>query len=277
MVKPISPLIDLCVLALLPVDVAMRQHSQIFTVAGLISWVACCLFFGDPAAALAAESLSGGDAPHLPVGGFDRAALQKELSQPLEALEKEPMEVVRAHVQRLGDLHFALELAVDISPEERRALSEQILTRVSQVGRLIRQRMAEPRTSANSRALPAPAPGLPPRGDLAGVLMGNSGLLLRLLAGLLIAFALGFLAGERRAARARGAVVRSDGSEESPLPVSVPSETPSEGRPMRLEGIRKSVGSGVRGPALDAIRGHVQSPPPLPDCGARDAGNPAHD
>jgi hypothetical protein len=222
----------------------MRRHAESFVIAALIGWVGWCLLSGLAPAAAATEAPSGAGASGLPLGEFDRATLQKELSIPLESLERQPTEALRAHVQRLGDLHFGLELAVDVSPAERRALSEQILTRVGQVGLLIRQRMAEPHAPAKSRALPAPAPGPPPRSDPAGVLLDNSGLLLRLLGGLLIAFALGYLVRERRAVRVTGSLVRSDREKESSAPVPVPSETPSEGRSMTLEEIRKALGSG---------------------------------
>lgn len=212
----------------------MRRHAESFVIAALIGWVGWCTLSGLAPAATAAEPPSGAGASGLVLGEFDRAALQKELSVPLESLERQPTEALRAHVQRLGDLHFALELAVDVSPEERRTLSEQILTRVGQVALLIRQRMAEPHPPAKSRALPAT--------DLAGVLVENSGLLLRLLGGLLIAFALGYLVRERRAIRVTASLVRSDREKESPVPV--PSETPSEGRPMTLEEIRKALGAG---------------------------------
>jgi hypothetical protein len=237
-VNPVSPLIQVCIFAPYPATVAMRRHSQIFLAAGLIGWMGCCLFFGHSAAAIAAESLPGA------VGRFDRAALQKELSQPLKALEKEPTEELRAHVQRLGDLHFSLQLAVDVSPEERRALSEQILTRVGQVGLVIRQRMLEPRVSTKSKSLPAAGPGRPPRSDLVGLILDNSGLLLRLLGGLFIAFALGYLARELSAGGATQAVVRSERRAKAPTPVLIPSETPSDGRAMTLEEIRKAVDSG---------------------------------
>jgi hypothetical protein len=151
---------------------------------------------------------------------------------------------LRDHVQRLGDLHFALELAVEVPPEERRALSEQILTRVGRLGLLIRQRTVEPHAPANGRDLSAPVPGSPPRGDLAGVLLDNSGLLLRLLGGLLVAFALGYLARERRAVMAMGPIVRSQPRKASPAPMPVPSGMPSEGQPMTLEEIRKALVSG---------------------------------
>jgi hypothetical protein len=219
-------------------NVAMRRRPRIFIAVGLIGWVGCSFLSGNSAVASAAESLSG------EVRGLDRAALQKELSLPLEALEKEPTEALRAYVQRLGDLQFALELAVEVSPEERRALSDQILTRVGQVGLLVRQRMTEPRASPKSRSLPASTPGPPPRGDLTGVLLDNSGLLLRLLGGLLIAFALGYLVRGRRAGVPVRSAARRDRRVDPLAPVPVPSEMPGESGSMTLEEIRKAVESG---------------------------------
>ena len=204
---------------------------------GLIGWVGCSFLSGDSAVASAAESLSG------EVRGLDRAALQKELSLPLEALEKEPTEALRAHVQRLGDLQFALELAVDVSPEERRALSDQILTRVGQVGLLMRQRMmAEPRTSPKGRSLPTPGPL--PRGDLTGVLLDNSGLLPGLLGGLLIAFALGYVVRGRGAGGRVRSAARRERRVEPLAPVPIPSGIAGESGSMTPQEIRKAVESG---------------------------------
>lgn len=222
----------------------MRRHPQILVTAALIGWMGCCLLSGLAPANAATGLPSGAAALGSPVGGFDRAALEKELSQPLEKLAGQSSEALRAYVQRLGDLHFVLELAVDVSPAERRALSEQILTRVGQVGLLIRQRATEPHAPGKSRGFPATAPGPPPKTDLAGVLLDNSGLLVRLLGGLLIAFALGYLARERRTARPAGAVARRDRRKESLAPVPVPSGTPAEGRPMTLAEIREALSAG---------------------------------
>jgi len=208
---------------------------------GLIGWMGCSFLFGNSAVASAAESLSG------EVRGLDRTALQRELSLPLDALEKEPTEALRAYVQRLGDLQFALDLAVEVSPEERRALSDQILTRVGQVGLLMRQRITEPRASLKSGSLVASAPGPPPRGDLTGVLLDNSGLLLRLLGGLLIAFALGYLVRGRRVGGPGGPVrsaARRDRRVDPLAPVPVPSQMPGESGSITLEEIRKAVESG---------------------------------
>ncbi len=43
-----------------PANVVMRRHTRIFIAAALIGWVGCSLFFGNSAAAVAGESLSGG-------------------------------------------------------------------------------------------------------------------------------------------------------------------------------------------------------------------------
>jgi hypothetical protein len=210
----------------------MRRDIQTFVTAALIGWVGC-LFLSCPPAAAAAP----------PVGAFDRAALQKELSTPLESLEDQPTEALRAYVQRLGDLHFALELAIDVSPAERRALSEQILDRVGRVGLLIRRRTTEPLASGNGRGFPA-GQGAPPATGLTGVLLDNAGLLVRILGGLLIAFCLGYLLRDRRAIRVAGSLIWSDRVKESEIPVPVPSGMPSDGRAMTLEEIRRAVGAG---------------------------------
>lgn len=168
----------------------------------LIGWVGWCLSQAPVAASPATEPLNGTEAPGRPAGGFDRAALQAELSRPMAVLQAQPMEVLRDHAQRLGDLQFAMELAVDVSPDERRVLNDRILARAAQVGLLLRQRTADGHKPGKGQGLPeAVAPWLSPAGDLPGVLAENSGLLVRLLGGLLIAFALGNLAASRRAAR----------------------------------------------------------------------------
>ncbi len=150
-------------------------------------------------------------------------------------------DALREHAQRLADLHFALELAVDVSPAEQRALSERILTRVGQIGFLIRQR-SEPHPAGKPRDIRGPAPE-PPAGDLAGTLLDNAGLLLRLLGGLLIAFALGYLARHRRAGRPAAAGAPGEGRRES-LPMPLPAGGAAEGQPMTLTEIRQALRSG---------------------------------
>ncbi len=168
----------------------------------LIAGAGSCLSHAPVAAAAATTPVTGAEPSGRPAGGFDPAVLQAELSHPVAALQAQPTEALRAHVQRLGDLQFAMELAADVPPEERRLLNDRILARVAQVGRLLRQRTAEGRDPGKGRGI-AEAVGawFPAAGDLPGILMENSGLLVRLFGGLLIAYALGSLAASRRAAR----------------------------------------------------------------------------
>ncbi|HWU40451.1 MAG TPA: hypothetical protein VN203_22615, partial [Candidatus Acidoferrum sp.] len=218
----------------------MRWPSHIAEARALVGWVGCYLLLSHFPMAVAAEPLPAAAVPAPPVGKFDRAALEKELSQPLEALEAEPTEALQAYVRRLGDLHFALELALDVSPEEQRALSDRILSRVGQIGLVIRQRVGEP--AAKSRAQPTPAP--PPHTIGIAVLWGNSSLLVQLLGGLLVAFVLGYFARGRLLVGKALAVARNVRREETqPPPVPIPCEMP-DGRPMTLEEIRGAVSSG---------------------------------
>jgi hypothetical protein len=225
-------------------NAAMRRGKQLLIIAALIGCLGWGLLPDAAPAASAAGLLSGGAASGVPVGGFDRAALQKELAQPLEDLAEQPTEALRAHVQRLGDLHFALELAADVSPEERRVLSEQILTRVGQVGLMIRQQASQSRAPGKGKRTSEADGGPPPSGDLVGTLLEHSGLLVRLLGGLLIAFALGYFMRERRAVGAASSA-RVSGQRialQPRAPVSV--EAPGEGRAMTLPEIRHALTSG---------------------------------
>lgn len=168
----------------------------------LIGWAGWCLSLAPVAAAVAGTEPLQAAGPPAPIArGFDRAALQAELSRPLGPLQAQP-EALRDHVQRLGDLQFALELAVDVTPEERRVLNERILTRVGEVGLLRHQRTADLRDPGKGRGVALDdGAWLPAAGDLPGLFLENSGLLVRLLGGLLVAVSLGYLAVSRRAAR----------------------------------------------------------------------------
>lgn len=177
----------------------------------LIAGAGWCPSHASVGAAAATESVTGAESRGRPTGGFDRAALQAELSRSVTALQTQPAEALRAHVQRLADLQFAMELAPDVSPEERRLLNDRILARVAQLGLLLRQRTAGGHNPGKGRDL-AEAVGawFPSAGDLPGLLVENSGLLVRLLGGLLIAFALGNLVASRRAARRASSGGRGD-------------------------------------------------------------------
>jgi hypothetical protein len=167
-----------------------NRHLAVWATA-LAVGMAWCLFW--PPAVLAAEKKAPGPA------GFDRAALREELARPVPELQKQGADALKAHVRRLTDLYSGLETAADIPPSERRALSDHILGRVAQVSLLLR---GEQTGAAGVRAKDGPSGGV-----LAIVLRAtdalsdNSLLLIGLVGGLIVVFALGNLAGYRRGSR----------------------------------------------------------------------------
>lgn len=193
----------------------------------LIAGAGSCLSQAPVAAAAATMPETGAEPSGRPAGGFDRAALQAELSRPVAALQTQPTAALRAHAQRLGDLQYAMELAADVSPEERRLLTDRILARVAQLGLLFRQRSAEGHNPGKGRGIAeAVGASFPAAGDLPGILVENSGLLVRLFGGLLIAYALGNLAASRRAARSGSSSGRGD----SPIDSMDPADARDPGR-----------------------------------------------
>ena len=133
--------------------------------------------------------------------GFDGAALQRELSQPVLELQRQGPEALQLHVQGLAELYSALETAEGVSPEERRALGDRILTRVAQASLLLRaDRPGPARTDEPQSDAARPVP-LIPVGRWEDFLADRSLLLLGLLGGVIIAFSLGSLTGYRRGAR----------------------------------------------------------------------------
>jgi hypothetical protein len=132
---------------------------------------------------------------------FDGAALRRELSQPVLDLHRQGPEALQRHVQGLAELYSALEAAQGVSPEERRALEDRILTRVAQASLLLRaDRPGPTRTDKVPGDATRPA-ALIPVSRLEGPLADRSLLLLGLLGGVIIAFSLGSLTGYRRGAR----------------------------------------------------------------------------
>jgi len=149
--------------------------------------------------AVAVSVASAGQDTAGPTGGFDRAALEKELSRPVLELQRQGAGALRTHVQRLTEFYASLDLAPAISPEERRVLSDHILTRVAQVGLLVRDgNSATEPEKARSGAMSVTSWGVSK--DALGFLGENSLLVIGLLGGLVIAYALGSLAGYRRGA-----------------------------------------------------------------------------
>ena len=148
--------------------------------------------------ALAVSAALAGQDMARPSGGFDRAALEKELSRPLGELQRQGTDALRIHVQRLTELYSSLDLTPGLSPEDRRVLSDHILARVAQVGMLAREgnSTTEAGQKARSGAMSVWAVS---RGAL-GFLGENSLVVIGLLGGVVIAYALGSLAGYRRGA-----------------------------------------------------------------------------
>ncbi|MFB3818553.1 MAG: hypothetical protein ACE147_12865 [Candidatus Methylomirabilales bacterium] len=122
---------------------------------------------------------------------FDRRGVEADLARPPQG---EPTAALQGRLQRLAEAYAALDLA-DLPPEERRALGERILTRMAEVGLLLR-----PRGPDSPRASRAGLMG-PWSAWMTRFLQESSGLLVLMLGGLVICFALGNLAGYRRGAR----------------------------------------------------------------------------
>jgi hypothetical protein len=169
----------------------IRDEYLAVRAAALTAGMVWCLLWLSPV--LAAETMASGSV------GFDRAALREELARAVPELQKQGTDALKAHARRLTELYGGLETAMDIPPSERRALSDHILGRVAQVSLLLR--------GAHPGALGTKAKDGPSDGMLALVLRAtdtfsdNSLLLIGLVGGLIVVFALGNLAGYRRGSR----------------------------------------------------------------------------
>ena len=158
------------------------------------SFLPCCLW-----CLLVVPLIGEGAAPA--DTGFDGAALERELSQPVLELHRQGPEALRLHVQGLAELYSALDTAQGVSPEERRALGDRILTRVAQASLLLRADRPGPIRTDKAQGGAAHPASLIPVGRLEDFLADRSLLLLGLLGGVIIAFSLGSLTGYRRGAR----------------------------------------------------------------------------
>lgn len=131
---------------------------------------------------------------------FDRTTLDTELARPLGDLRQQGPEALRSHVERLAEFYSVLDLAQGVSPEERRSLSDRILARVAQVGLLSRERTAAAGSGTKAQDGATRVTSWAMFGGAAGFLGEHSHLVIGLLGGLIVAYALGSLAGYRRGA-----------------------------------------------------------------------------
>lgn len=153
--------------------------------AGLLGWTVTC----------AGQSA----APYQP--GFDRAALDSELSRPLAELPKQGPEALRLHLQRLTEIYATLDGTDEVPQAERRAMRDRIVSRVVQIGLQARDEGASATVNAKARGWWATALGsLGTLDGALGFLGENSVLLVGLVGGLIVAYSLGRLAGYRRGA-----------------------------------------------------------------------------
>lgn len=164
----------------------------VFVLIGWIAWGELCV----PDYALAAA-----DSQVLRSGAPERAVLQDELSRSMPELQAWSDGELRAYVDRLAQLQSSLEWGSGLSPSERRDLNARLLARATQVGLMLRKRAGAPAVAGGGRRASTVDPGPVSLVGLAGSLLGDSGILVGLLGGLVIAFALGNLIGYRRGAR----------------------------------------------------------------------------
>ncbi len=130
---------------------------------------------------------------------FDRVGFAEEMTRLSGDLTSHPTEALQGHAQRLTELYAALETASGLPSSERQAIAEGILGRVAQVGLVLRQRQAgRPEEGSHRGSVKMWAGFLPGLGELGAALFDGPALLLGLLGGVIIAFALGGLAGYRR-------------------------------------------------------------------------------
>ena len=132
---------------------------------------------------------------------LDRAALDSELSRPLAELPQQGPEALRLHLQRLTEIYATLDGMAEVPQAERQAMRDRILTRVVQSGFQVRDEGTRAAGSVKEHGWWAAALGSLGNLDGASRFLGeNSVLLIGLVGGLIVAYALGRLAGYRRGA-----------------------------------------------------------------------------
>jgi hypothetical protein len=173
-----------------------------------------------------------------------RAALDAELARSLPELQGQGPEALRSHVQRLLEFRAALDLTHDVSPEERRTLADRILGRVAQVGLLIRDPAGHPSRNLLGQG-GGPAARLPVALGSALDFVGESSILLvGLLGGVVVAYALGRLAGYRRGASQASYYGAGDPRREFVAAARPSARAEAGGSRMGIEQIRRSLADG---------------------------------
>lgn len=181
--------------SILPLIRVKPWRPEMWAVFVLIGWMA----WGELSAP--GYALAAGGTGALRSGTFDRTALQNELSRSLSELRAWSDEQLRTYGDRLAQLQASLEGESALSPSERDDLNQRLLTRAAQVGLLLRERARAPAAVEGKRGASVVESGPVWLVGLAGWFTTESGLLLGLVGGLVIAFALGNLFGYRRGAR----------------------------------------------------------------------------
>jgi hypothetical protein len=191
----------------------------------------------------ASPAFSGETAAPLQTG-FDRIALDMELSLPLGELRRQGADALRAHVEVLAQHYAALERAPGISSDVRRLLSDRILARVAEVGLAAREGDGAAAADARSKDRATGATRVVAWEGAVGLVGDHSFLVIGLLGGLVIAYALGSLAGYRRGASQASYYGAGDprlwfvtAAEERKKPVEYPAR-------VTLEHIRATLASG---------------------------------
>lgn len=217
--------------------------------------VVALLLIGAPGAVAGAQIEKRPAAPSSAERGgvrFDRAGFAEETARLSGDLKSHPTELLQGHAQRLTELYASLETAGDLSSSERQAIGESILGRVAQVGLVLRQRQGgRPEEGVIRSAVRTWADRLPRLEEFGATLFDGPALLLGLLGGVVIAFALGGLAGYRRGTTqasyygsagdprirflAQGAVHGEDGKGPSQVSVTQLKDMLAKGRTVMLQ------------------------------------------
>jgi hypothetical protein len=213
-------------------------NQQLRAVFALIVWMAVAQL------SISHTTLAAASPESLRSGAPDRTELQDELTRSMTELQAWSDKDLRAYVDRLAQLQSSLEWESDLLPQERRDLNERLLARAAQVGLLLRERAGAAVVAGSSRRVAAAEPGAAWLAGLVGTALGDSGILVGLLGGLAIAFALGNLMGYRRGARQ--ASYYGEGDPRLRFLTRPPAQPPRQGVPGRisLQLIREALSDG---------------------------------